>query len=922
MDAETLSFLNEFKTLVDNQNFTRRRVEMFESLFEQFKSVTDLNLLKEIMLEKLERVFKFQLIKNKEVIYKKNEKIDKICESLLLQSNVEFIDLVPVQISGDGNCLYRSISQALYGSQNFHFEIRYRTLVDMVFNRHYHLSFLNSYTKPRQPNWFLVCAPGSDNLDLSQTYDEQIFECSRLSHFSTIIHVYVAAQALKIHIDQIYPSKCKLVEGSLVAFLNKTMECNFYDVQGLIKIVWSNASSDNLSRSSSTWNPNHFVCMVPYKKNYYQERLSEIYSRDKRELSINSQKIEDSEKQKKKKKNLSRSSSIESINEFLKSLPKISPYSSLSDKDRWSKNYDFDICDSVFTEESFDDKSSDIIDEKSSKSSISSNSRSKSLIDNETDVEFASLKIAELSIDTDICQQGVDLSELSGDYDSANFFVYDSFEYAFSQESVKCLPKSIRKNCIFCVDLNMFSIGDTLADNNGAYRQYGNVTKFYEIVFEKNNLNVRTIKPYYLDKTNFNIYRVTKTFYRSIIKENFRRKTFRIKRINDNAFDKLVVCYINPDEKSFNLKCHGNARKITRPYIKKSNSCLKKIKEVSTKSGSALLKYAQLLLEVGENPELCEIPSSVSQIYKHKSIIQNKNNRNVRTRDEYADALINRKKSDFVRTFNFDRDSVQIVMFTDQQYRDIIRFGTSEGNFSILNVDTTFNLGRYYVTLITYRNLSLYHSGSINFPTFIGPIMIHLNKDYQSYHRFAVELKNFDKMHDNILSKIKCFITDDDDAIRGAFQQVFKNSEYMFCCNHLRKNLYRQFYQFDLEDEEKVKLIETIFGKLKNRKESLIGSGNKETFNERCNNLIRETKEIKHNFRITVLSEWLKKHLLNKIYKNFLKIIWKHDCAANDYYTTNDIEGINHKLKELSQRKQMSLSKIFDKLICFRDKNF
>lgn len=65
-------------------------------------------------------------------------------------------------------------------------------------------------------------------------------------------------------------------------------------------------------------------------------------------------------------------------------------------------------------------------------------------------------------------------------------------------------------------------------------------------------------------------------------------------------------------------------------------------------------------------------------------------------------------------------------------------------NFSILNIDTTFNLGRFYVTLITYKNISLNTRGQDMFPTFIGPVMVHLNRTFETYLRFAQELKSFE----------------------------------------------------------------------------------------------------------------------------------------------------------------------------------
>ncbi|CAF0949293.1 unnamed protein product [Brachionus calyciflorus] len=119
---------------------------------------------------------------------------------------------------------------------------------------------------------------------------------------------------------------------------------------------------------------------------------------------------------------------------------------------------------------------------------------------------------------------------------------------------------------------------------------------------------------------------------------------------------------------------------------------------------------------------------------------------------------------DFVRHIDFGYNRLECVLFTEQQYNDLIRFCTSYRNFSIVNIDTTFNLGHYYVTYLTYRNISL-----------------------------------------------------------------------------------------------KVQATET-----------------------------------------------------HPIYNSFAKIKWSLNSLVNDYYTTNDIEGTNHKLKEMAQHSKKILSNIFD----------
>ncbi|CAF1072750.1 unnamed protein product [Brachionus calyciflorus] len=47
------------------------------------------------------------------------------------------------------------------------------------------------------------------------------------------------------------------------------------------------------------------------------------------------------------------------------------------------------------------------------------------------------------------------------------------------------------------------------------------------------------------------------------------------------------------------------------------------------------------------------------------------------------------------------------------------------------------------------------------------------------------------------------------------------------------------------------------------------------------------------------------------MYKNFTKLMWKHKSKVNDYYTTNDIEGVNNFLKKLVGQKRMNLTELY-----------
>ncbi|RNA09556.1 Mediator of RNA polymerase II transcription subunit 15 [Brachionus plicatilis] len=92
------------------------------------------------------------------------------------------------------------------------------------------------------------------------------------------------------------------------------------------------------------------------------------------------------------------------------------------------------------------------------------------------------------------------------------------------------------------------------------------------------------------------------------------------------------------------------------------------------------------------------------------------------SKSEYT-KLLNEKNSDYVKSINFTKDNLITVCFKDQQLFDLVRFGSFEKYYSVFNFDTTYNLGDFYVSYFTYRNLSLNINGTDQHPIFMGPLM-------------------------------------------------------------------------------------------------------------------------------------------------------------------------------------------------------
>ena len=82
----------------------------------------------------------------------------------------------------------------------------------------------------------------------------------------------------------------------------------------------------------------------------------------------------------------------------------------------------------------------------------------------------------------------------------------------------------------------------------------------------------------------------------------------------------------------------------------------------------------------------------------------------------------------FIRSVNFE-SSPSCVIATDAQLQNVVRFCTNQGTHCFLGIDPpTFNLGKFYVTITTFVYTHVVKKGTMEAPTFFGPMFIHTEK--------------------------------------------------------------------------------------------------------------------------------------------------------------------------------------------------
>ncbi|XP_070564098.1 uncharacterized protein [Ptychodera flava] len=129
-----------------------------------------------------------------------------------------------------------------------------------------------------------------------------------------------------------------------------------------------------------------------------------------------------------------------------------------------------------------------------------------------------------------------------------------------------------------------------------------------------------------------------------------------------------------------------------------------------------------------------------------------------------------------------------VFLTTDIQLEEVEKFCTNSANFGILGVDSTFNIGNFYVTLTTYKHLLLEHKTKGYEPVMIGPTIIHQTRVFDSYYI----LPSFMIKHKPSLSDVLCYATDGDVNLSNAFKICMPYAHHLQCDRHMKDSISRK----------------------------------------------------------------------------------------------------------------------------------
>lgn len=465
------------------------------------------------------------------------------------------------------------------------------------------------------------------------------------------------------------------------------------------------------------------------------------------------------------------------------------------------------------------------------------------------------------------------------------------------------MPISCRTSATFLLDTSCFQHAeDVKADDNGSFRNQGRKMEVVEIDEEgeasKLEENPSALKP--------GQFKLSRTYWVHSSNSSFKR---RLTELEDSDGDKWPIVILqyqySGDPADIKLEPHKHAKKSSKPFYVTARSTKEKIAEkVKTALGPSSI-YDELYEDGGgvmKKAASSLVPRGIAQVKYERSKLRKQH-----SKDTLAELIYKCKQSkgEFVHAVQIS-PAVRVVLATDSQLEDVVKFCCKPERFSVFGIDVTYDIGDFFVTTTTYRHLMLVDRETGSHPTFPGPLMIHTSETSSTFHYFSSTLKELNREVENIL-----FVgSDRQKSIENGLSEQLPIVNFLSCKRHVEDNIKRKMALININDETKSDILADIFGKRRTKEKGLIDCESNEEFDAKLLSLMDKwngaekkcTRCDEAKFHTYFLA-----HIASDMKAKMLLPVRRSAGLGDKFYYNNCPESMNSSLKkEVQKQKQYS----------------
>jgi hypothetical protein len=483
----------------------------------------------------------------------------------------------------------------------------------------------------------------------------------------------------------------------------------------------------------------------------------------------------------------------------------------------------------------------------------------------------------------------------------------------------------VQRNISFLIDTTSVKLTDLPCDDNGSYKGSGTHTWTYRI----QNCNGRLQKSLVAKKrqdlgNDTSVVYLIRKYRTNLSCNSFKQIISHAEDATGNIVNNIALVQYNfqGDEKSFEIECHGNKKKDTNvPFLPTNQTTKEQIKKCTREN-----KQKRAMAKLSKENDLLTTNASASTVRDMTQLynMRRQEKENERQREGIPDAKVRKDKLYSVMLMaaleseheKFTRGIAawpepMCVLGYDYQFKDIARFCCREREAYPLGLDTTFNLGEFYVTPTSYKNLLLYNVRDGKPPLFIGPTLVHMTRGYSAYCHLASKLKE----EEPDIGDIRSLVTDGEGGLCKALKVFYPHAVKLRCTKHFKENVKDKLKALKITGEDATFFISAVFGCNSSEgiyHEGLIDSPDEESFdsllssvdeiwNEKEEEACKSGSEPKFH-------RWIKQHssMIKEAMIKDKRV--KAGLHPEEKITTNGAESANHVLKEAAEYEEMSLA--------------
>lgn len=218
-----------------------------------------------------------------------------------------------------------------------------------------------------------------------------------------------------------------------------------------------------------------------------------------------------------------------------------------------------------------------------------------------------------------------------------------------------------------------------------------------------------------------------------------------------------------------------------------------------------------------------------------------------------------------------------VIIYSDKQMQDMKRNCLGE-NGSVMGVDRTFNLGKFYVTAFSYKNRCVVRTRTDDHPVMLGPCMIQFDAEEGTYGKF------FSHISDRMGTTKLTIGSDEEKSMTNALKSKFPNATFLLCTKHIQ-DIRRHLENIGVSLGDRNKIQKIIFGK----EDGIVFAPDDIDFDARCENL--QTHFDNH----AKFQTYWERNMKEKLYK-FVYLSLRNQYI-DKLWTNKNSESINQCMK-------------------------